>query len=85
MFLHDIGFNNFVKTKDFQQSNSVLIGKTLELPFKVNENHAIFLHLSSELRYDPITNKPTVQCMLKKITNDAVHFIMNLDGKLLYR
>lgn len=41
--------------------------------------------MTSGLRFDHINNCAVVQCILKKVTNTTISFIMNLEGQLVYK
>lgn len=41
--------------------------------------------MSAVLRFDPNSNCAIVQCLLKRITNDAINFIVDLDGNVKYK
>ncbi len=39
----------------------------------------------ASLRYDPVSNCAVAQCILKRLNNNAINFIVDLDGELKYK
>jgi len=51
-----MAFDKFVRYNHFNNKDSVLLGQSIDLPFKISNSHAVFLNLTTALRFDPINN-----------------------------
>lgn len=80
-----MAFDQYVRYNDFNNKESVLLGQSIDLPFKISNTHAVFLNLTSALRFNPIDNSAIIECILRKVNNSAITFIMDLNGHLVYR
>lgn len=83
--IHCLSFDRYTRYNNFHKRDSALVGQSIDLPFKISNTQAIFLNLTTALRFDPITNSAMIECVLKKANSSTITFIMDLNGHLVYR
>lgn len=82
--IHCLAFDRYTRYNNFHKRESALVGKSIDLPFKISNNQVIFLNLTTALRFDPISNGANIECILKKVNDLTITFITDLNGNLIY-
>lgn len=80
--IHNKKFDEFYKKSNLL---SCVLGTTIELPYKAGPEQVLFLETSAVIRYDPVSNCASIQCLIKTVTNDAINFIVDMECNLKYK
>ena len=82
---HTDAFDRYIKNVSFRNTKSPLFMPGIELPFRVDREHVVFLKVDSALRFDPVNNVTCIQSLLRRNSDDSIKFVIDLDGQLVYK